>query len=204
MRQLYVEQAESLRAEGYVAFLLDSFSARGLPYRGAGRTAMRSFDRAADVRAAVRFLKALPFVRGDRIGVIGWSHGGGAAIAARNRERRHPEAQAVAFVAYYPPCRDFVWFRGSTPLLILMGDQDQLTPAEDCRVLSEHARKRHESVELIVYPGTSHAFDAEGIPLAGIYLGPTIGKGEFLKYDPAAHHDARERVRRFLDQHLRR
>jgi dienelactone hydrolase len=203
MREGFVEKAEWIRAQGYVAFVLDSFSARELPYRGAGITTMRSYDRADDVRAAVRFLKTLPFVRSDRIAVMGWSHGGGAAIATRNRERRHPETPVAAFVAYYPPCRDFVWFKSSAPLLILIGDQDQLTPAEDCRELAEEARHRQEAVEFVVYPGVTHAFDSDSIPLRGIYLGPAIGKGEFLKYDPAAHHDSQERVRRFLGEHLR-
>ena len=202
-RAFYTEMAEWLRSQGYVAFLIDSFSARQLPYRGAGVTAMRSYDRAFDVLGAIKHLETLPYVRSDKIAVLGWSHGGGAAIAARNRQGRHSELRVSASIAYYPPCRDFSWFSGTTPLLILMGDQDLLTPADDCRPLAADARKRGQPVELIVYPNATHAFDGESLPLSGVYLGPGLGKGEVLKYSPEAHRDAQERTRLFLERHLK-
>jgi dienelactone hydrolase len=164
---------------------------------------MHSSERAFDVLGAIRHLETLPFVRKEKIAVIGWSHGGGAAIAARNRQGRHPELRVAASVAYYPPCREFSWFSGTTPLLILMGDQDLLTPAEDCRPLAEDARRRGQPVDLFVYPNTTHAFDSEGLPMTGVYLGPGIGNQETVKYNPEAQRDAREKTRLFLERYLK-
>jgi dienelactone hydrolase len=203
-RAFYADLAAWIRTQRYIAFLVDSFSARQLPYRGAGVTAMRSVDRAFDVLGAVKHLETLPYVQRQKIAVIGWSHGGGAAIAARNRQGRHPELLVSATVAYYPPCRDFSWFSGTTPLLILMGDQDLLTPADDCRPLAQEARRRGQPVELIVYPNATHAFDGESLPTSGLYLGPGIGRGEMVKYNPEAHRDATERTRLFLERYLKR
>ncbi len=202
-RAFYTEMAEWIRSQGYVALLVDSFSDRQLPYRGAGVTTMRSFQRAFDVLGAIRHLQTLPFVRSEKIAVIGWSHGGGVAIAARNRQGRHPELRVSASIAYYPPCRDFSWFSGTTPLLILIGDQDLLTPAGECRPLAEDARRRGQPIELVVYANATHAFDNENLPSSGVYRGPGVWKEEMMRYNAEAHQDAKERTRLFLEQYLK-
>jgi dienelactone hydrolase len=198
-----VTWAEWLRTEGYVAFIVDSFSDRNLKYRGYGITTVYSPERAFDILSAARYLKGLPFIQGQKLGVMGWSHGGGAVLGARNRQRRHPDLRLQAMVAFYPICRDVVWVAGTTPLLLLIGEADALTPAEDCRALLPSGGARGESIQLVTYPDAHHAFDNERLPPLGVYLGEGLGRGEILKYDPEAHRNAKERVRRFLEERLK-
>jgi dienelactone hydrolase len=201
-RDTYAEKARWLGEQGYVTFIVDSFSNRNLQWRGYGITPVYSPDRAFDILGAVQYLKSLPFVQGEKIGVIGWSHGGGAVLGARNRQRRHPELRLQAMVAFYPPCRDLSWLAGTSPLLILIGEEDSLTPAAECRILVEEAQQR-VPIEFVAYPNAHHAFDNDRLPPLGAYLGEGIGKGETLKYNREAHQDAKDRVLRFLEQHLK-
>src|SRR5260221_3802447 len=72
----YRDWARDLAAWGYVTLLVDSFRPRGF------RTVCnRGMDvppsvQAQDGFAAAAYLRSLPNVRADRIGVIGFSHGG--------------------------------------------------------------------------------------------------------------------------------
>lgn len=201
-REGYAEWARWLVAHGYVAFIVDSFSDRKLEWRGYGITTVYSPERAFDILGAVQYLKSLPVVRGEKIGAIGWSHGGGAVLGARNRQRRHADLRLQAMVAFYPPCRDLAWLAGTTPLLILIGKEDLLTPAEDCRLLVDEAQAR-APIDFVVYPNAHHAFDNARLPALGVYLGEGIGKGEVLKHDAQAQADARERLAIFLERYLK-
>ena len=68
--------AEWLKEQGYVALVVDSMTGRGLETidqrRGVctGAT-LWGGTRAADVRASLAYLKTLPYVSGDRLGVVG-------------------------------------------------------------------------------------------------------------------------------------
>jgi dienelactone hydrolase len=201
-RDWYAEKARWLGERGYVTFVVDSFSGRDLQWKGHGVTTVYSPDRAFDILAAVQYLKGLPFVQEGKIGVIGWSHGGGAVLGARNLQRRHADLRLPAMVAFYPPCRDVSWLAGTSPLLILIGEEDLLTPAKDCRLLVEGAQQP-TLIEFVAYRDAHHAFDNDRLPPLGMYLGGGIGRGETLKYDRDAQQDAKERLRRFLEQHLK-
>ncbi|MGX7707531.1 dienelactone hydrolase family protein [Methylobacterium sp. Gmos1] len=93
--------------------------------------------------------------------MLGWSNGGSAVLAAVRAGRHVPFARAVAF---YPGCRAALeqGWRTRTPLPVLVGDADDWTGAEPCRALAEDARGRGEPVEITVYPGAYHDFDAPG------------------------------------------
>ena len=75
------------------------------------------------------------------------------------------------------------------PVLILLGDADDWTPAVRCDVFRSYG-----AIELKVYKGAPHSFDNPGAPRT--YLGHALG------YDHAATADARNMVREFLARHL--
>src|SRR5262245_62270970 len=76
----YSEWAATLGAEGYVTLLVDSHGPRNITTTCVGASA--SGDRVWDALGALRYLRSLPFVAGDRIGVMGWSEGGIVALRA--------------------------------------------------------------------------------------------------------------------------
>jgi dienelactone hydrolase len=217
--------AELLR-QGYVVLIPDSFSTRGFqagvctdasPRRNDASPARRVYD----AYAALAHLRALPFVDGRRVGIMGGSHGGtttvSAMLAPRNdgeplaTERRHGFAAAVAL---YPGCvpSGRSWHVGGSdtyrvvaPLLILTGDKDDWTPAEACRKLAAGAGAAGTPVEIKVYPGAHHAFDSNRpvrFVANRINGNAPGGRGATTGGDPAAWADAIRQVTAFFGRHL--
>jgi dienelactone hydrolase len=194
-----------LRDQGYLVLMVDSFSPRGFKEvcKLADRPVRQEAERKGDAAAALAYLRNRADVAAPRIGLIGWSHGGGTALAAMGYP---PQAGYRAAVIFYPGCghssRQADW-RPQAPLLLLTGDADDWTPPAACRKLAA----RHESaglLELVIYPGATHDFDAPGRTemrtLTGI---PSVKGGEVhMATDPAARADAQARVDDFFRRHL--
>src|ERR1700689_1608436 len=81
---IYRAWARALVVQGYVALVVDSATPRGFGQTcsaGSDRITM-SRDRSRDAYAALQYLQGQPFVRGDRIGLMGWSQGGGIVLVS--------------------------------------------------------------------------------------------------------------------------
>jgi dienelactone hydrolase len=85
--------------------------------------------RPRDACAALLYQQAQPYVRPDRIGIIGWSEGGGAVLDAirtqsLGRPAELPRGDLRAAVAFYPAScderRQQEW-TSTIPLLALLG-----------------------------------------------------------------------------------
>lgn len=187
--------ASWLNAEGYVALVVDSFSLRGISNICGKYWVLRSSERVWDAFGALAYLRSLPFVDGDRIGVIGWSNGGAAALRASATFLQPRAGGFRAAVAFYPSCRAYPP-TGTIPLLLLLGELDDWTPAAPCVDASKRAHREGETVSWMVYPGAYHSFDRDRP--AREYL------GHHLEYRPEAARDAENRIRAFLAEHLRR
>lgn len=94
-------RARWLAGLGDVSIIPDSFGPRGTG-RVCATGAVRPFQRMPDAYAAANYLRTLPEVRGDRIGLIGFSHGAATITALAT----FPPLAAPfrAAVAYYPNC----------------------------------------------------------------------------------------------------
>lgn len=201
LREHVFDWAEKLVAEGYVALAVDSFSPRGIRTCGPGRPGHAAV--AADAFGALVYLRSLPFVDRDRVGVMGWSFGATAALMAGSELGaflQPPEGGFRAAVAFYPYCTGYLGDE-TVPLLLLLGELDDWTPASDCVARAEELRQEGQTVVWKVYPGAYHSFDEAELRR---YSGTAIVQGHILEYDPEATADAWKRVRAFLAQHLRR
>ncbi|MDQ7842983.1 MAG: dienelactone hydrolase family protein [Armatimonadota bacterium] len=105
------------------------------------------------LNAAVRSLQALPTVRADRIGAIGFCFGGGMTwrLATANADLR----AAAPFYGPSPPLTDVPKIRAA--VLAVYGELDARINAgiPALREALERARVVHE---IVVYPGADHAF----------------------------------------------
>lgn len=190
--------ASWLRAEGYVALVVDSFSPRGITNVCERRGVLRPGEVVLDALGALAYLRSLDFVDPDRIGVIGWSFGGRVALLA-GREMLgnavHPPADGFrAAVAFYPSCSGGL-ADDIIPLLLLLGEADDWTPAAACVEAAKRARQQGRTVLWTVYPLAYHAFDVDA--RRRVYL------GHYMEYNHSATRDAEKQVRAFLAQYLR-
>jgi dienelactone hydrolase len=181
--------ADALAGWGYVALFVDDFSTRGLK-----ETCAVDFNEALpDAMGALDFLTGLAFVDKTRIGAIGFSQGADTALkiaATVNGDASGFKAAA----AFYPPCANEAGARLGIPTLILVGANDDVTPATDC----ERLAARQPKVKLVVYPGARHGFD---LPEFG---GGTPILGMTLAYDRASAEESKAELRAFLARRLAR
>jgi dienelactone hydrolase len=209
--------ARQLVAKGYVVVIPDSFTPRGhasgvctvpLAQRRADVSPER---RAHDAYATLAYVRTLPEVDGRRVGILGGSHGGSTTLAAMlapahdgeplAREKRNGFAAGVAL---YPRC-SAAPYRPVAPLLILIGDGDDWTPAEPCRKLADAARTAGYPLSITIYPGAHHAFDsAAPVRYVGTRINPHApgGRGATTGGDAEAWADSIRRVIAFFGQHL--
>ena len=190
--------AQWLTERGYVALVLNSFSGRGLSRLCSDSAALTGGARAPDVFAAAQHLKTLSFVDGDKLGAIGWSHGGWTVLHAARLQTLERDVHLKALVAFYPYCGDVAVYRSPVPLLMLLGAEDNWTPSEPCRLIADEARGAGYSVVAVTYPGARHGFDSAHVRQPVTIGDARRGAGATVAYSPSAHADAETQVRQFL------
>ncbi len=203
VREKHLRWASHFNDLGYVTLIVDSFRPRSIVSicKGAGSTSASYTVRTLDALGAHAFLRTLHFVKRDNIGVIGWSHGGITALAAVAKHgvgEKFPSNFAAA-IGFYPLCvtdRSF-----GVPTLVLIGKEDDWTPAGPCIELRERNRNSENSFDLVVYDGAFHAFDDSDIG-TGFFVPGVPGDMHWIAYDKAAHEDSVERTKSFLSKYL--
>jgi dienelactone hydrolase len=199
--------AQLLTAHGYVVLLPDSFGPRDVTTDCEGRVRAWT-ERSYDTYGALRYLQAQSFVIGDRIGVMGWSHGGGTVIFAISpnssaRPAELPKGDFRAAVAFYPAwcSRLSTDWRPDIPFLLEIGAQDDSIQPAPCIERVEAARAAGAPMEIKIYDGAVHDFDWPGDKLHTI----TSPSGEVAHYgvDEDARADALVRVLAFFDSRLK-
>jgi dienelactone hydrolase len=143
-----------------VGFLMvDSFSTRNVKSVCDNPPLEWIKRRADDAASALAWLTTQPYVKSDRVAIMGQSQGGTALLFALSEEASTADA-FVAGLAMYPACIRALNnnLRLSKPLLVLIGSEDTLTPPADCEALQARQPDKGK-LDLIVYPGAAHEFD---------------------------------------------
>lgn len=162
-----------LMSWGYVALVVDSFSARGLK-DVCGRNWPTQADaeaRAHDIDAALAWLGKQSFVDPRRLVFMGYSYGGGVAMlrALSPRLDDRSPAPARAAILLYPDCAlaDALGPRLAVrqPTLFAMGALDDWTPMSQCQAVIDRIVQGRDLVETRIYEGAHHSFDALGLPV---------------------------------------
>ena len=184
---------------GYVVLAPDSFGPRGEKSVCGRGAAVTGGARVADVAGALDWLNTQPFVKRNTIGLIGHTHGGWTTMRAVQANFGLAQRGLKAAVAYYPSCSAQFDRNVAVPLLILIGDKDDWTPAENCRRLQAAGFTQPSLVEAVYYPEVSHSFDVFGDRVITV----ADGKSHRLAYDHVAARDAEARTRAFFDKYLK-
>ena len=165
--------AELLKDWGYVALVVDSFSARGLKdvcgRNWPNQTAAE--ERARDIDAALAWLGKQSFVDARRLAFMGYSYGGGVAMlrALSPGSDTTGPSPARAAILVYPDCAlaDALGTKLAVrqPTLLAMGALDDWTPVSQCKAVIDRIVQGRDLIETHIYEGAHHSFDALGLPV---------------------------------------
>ena len=162
--------AARLNALGIATFVVDSFAPRGLQSTSRDQSRLSTMANLADALAALRLLATHPRIDPARIGVMGFSRGGQVALYSALEPLRQGmvdgDLRFAAHVALYPSCS--IPYRAerlsSAPILMLLGDADDYTPAAACRDYAAWFAAKGVPIQVIAYDGAYHDFDIPDPP----------------------------------------
>lgn len=202
LHQTTARWAAILNDAGYATLILDSFGPRSVFSACAGASNKASpARRALDAYGALAFLRSQPDIQPSKIALAGWSHGGIAAlgaVAASGISTRF-ENKFAAAVVFYPYCvadRSY-----ELPVLLLIGEADDWTPAAPCIALHEKIAAQSGALQIVLYPAARHGFDDEALR-HGIEFPGAFGNTHLLKFNEEAYRDSVEKVKSFLSTHI--
>ena len=158
---------------GYIALMVDDFGPLGYP-AGFGRGTYQNrppeldevTNRPLHAYGALRYLRSRPDVDGQRIGLMGWSNGGSATLAAM-ADDKVGDMRVLGFragVAMYPGCglkRRFEakGYKPYAPVAVHMGTADEEVSPKICEELAVRSRKLGGAITITLYKGAEHSFD---------------------------------------------
>lgn len=191
-------------ARGYYVLVVDSFGGRGFPEgfaAGTYSTRPASINevtiRPLDAYGALRYLRTLPEVDRDRIGVMGFSNGASAVLATMADDKPGDMTRLGfrAGLAFYPGCGLQNRFRRQgyktyAPVAVHMGTADEEVSYDTCRNLVTSSQAAGSAINLTTYQGASHSFDDPGT------------RRQSVPANAEATRQVREEAARFFEEHL--
>ena len=192
--------AIALNRAGIATLEVDQWGARGLSGGAEGRP-KTVYETLPDVFGAQDLLANTKGIDARRIGVLGFSWGGVAAMLASTQryqdEYGHPGGPLLAAaMSFYPVC----WGYGRVPgyevdtmraiplRIVAAGEDDYDEGAAPCETLVKQALplEARAKASLKIYPGVGHAFD--GFSPVSQHPDPYghLGKGGLVTIGPAA------------------
>jgi dienelactone hydrolase len=158
--------SRDLNELGISTFALDGFTARGLIDLNPNQALLGRLNLILDIYRSLEILAKHPRVDPARIGLMGFSRGGQAALYA-SLQRFHQlwnksGIEFAAYVPFYPDC--MTTFRSDTqvvdrPIRIFGGTPDDYNPIAACKPYVARLRAAGKDIELTEYPNAPHSFD---------------------------------------------
>ncbi len=157
--------ARTLNEAGIAAFILDTFSGRGIVSTVENQDQLHSLAMMVDAYRALDVLAAHPRIRADRIAVMGFSKGAVASVFSAVERFRGLYGGANKFAAHiglYTPCN--TRFNADTkvsgaPIRLFHGITDDYVNIVPCRDYVADLKAAGADAALTEYPDSPHAFD---------------------------------------------
>jgi dienelactone hydrolase len=168
--------ARELNAIGVAAFILDTFSGRGIISTVADQSQLNSLAMMVDSYRALAHLAEHPRIDRNRIAIMGFSKGAVASVySANERFRKIFATQGTEFAAHiglYTPCN--IEYQGDDkttgkPIRLFHGTADDYVPIGPCRTYVERLKKAGADVRLTDLADAHHAYDNPAIPVPTIF-----------------------------------
>ena len=192
------EHSVNFLNNGFAIFRVNSFDARQVVSIVEDQIQVTLATVMTDCFNALKILSKHPNIDSSKIFIAGWSLGGSTAVYSAWEplaEKLAPEGERFAgHLAFYPGA--FMWpeeMRWSkSPLLTLIGADDDYTPAVLIEKLSPAINQNGGNSNLIVYEGGHHSFDSID-PV--VYVPNAIavgGRHTFVGKDGHHYHEDKE------------
>jgi dienelactone hydrolase len=158
--------AREINSLGVAAFILDTFTGRGIVNTINDQSQLDSLAMMIDAYRALALLAQHPRIDPDRIAVMGFSKGAVPAVYSSNeRFRKLYDPARVGFAAHiglYTPCN--IQFRDDdkvtgAPIRLFHGISDDYVSIAPCRDYVERLKRAGANVTLSEYPDAYHAYD---------------------------------------------
>ena len=210
--QSMLNWAREAVSQGYAVLLIDSLGPRGVDTVCFGPKAGVNFPRGVkDAFQAAEHLRKFDFVDQKRIALAGYSWGAMVGVLASSKRwgaTLAPGERFIAAVSFYPGCRTIMAQAGTPyqivqpdidrPILVLMGELDNETPASECVAKLGTAKTSGAPVEWYVYPQTTHCWDCR--QLDGRSKVDVRGNHVTYHYDENVTRDSAKRMFEFLEK----
>ena len=205
----YYQWAKDAASRGYVTVILDSLGPRGglMPPFNCGRNKRVPIETLiTDLHGSYRALAALDFVKKTEIFALGTSLGAmtiSSAISESNLKKLSIDQFITAGAGIYGGCiygggnTRYIFKDTATPLLWLMGGEDQEAPAKDCLSTAKYLSSRNIGFEYHLYDKATHCWDC--VDSDGFTKKAGNGAKVTYLYDEEITGDSHRRVFEFFD-----
>src|SRR5260221_6948431 len=164
--------ARELNAIGVAAFILDTFSGRGIVSTVADQSQLNPVPMMVDSYRALALLAEHPRIDPTRIAIMGFSKGAVASVYSANERFRRMYAPLgadfAAHIGLYTPCN--VEYRDHEkttrkPIRLFHGIADDYVAIGPCRTYVHRLKKAGAAVQLTEPADAIHASDNPAIPV---------------------------------------
>jgi len=151
---------------GIATFVVDSFNPRVLKSTAADQSVLTDAGSVADALKALEAVAAIPDVDVNRIGVIGFSRGGNAALGSSYSKVKtgvlgeNSPLKFALHVGFYSGCVRTGTTDG-TPLLVFEGGRDDYHSLKSCNTFADSLKAKGANLTYVTYPEATHGFDID-------------------------------------------
>lgn len=164
-RDHHYEYLDMYQNAGFATFELKSFKSRDIESTVGSQVEVTTAMMILDAYRALEKLSEHPNIDKNKASITGWSLGGAVSLFSAWLPIKNAITKKVSFASHlpiYPPCfvdpenTDFT----DAPIHILIGENDNWTPAKPCTEFVKKINKKG-NIGLTIYPNAHHSFDSK-------------------------------------------
>jgi dienelactone hydrolase len=163
------EYAKEFNAMGVAAFILDSYTPRGLIATASSPKDVSLTDSINDAYSALMTLSTDPRVDAEKVGIVGFSKGGAVAQLAAMQERvpsnmRSANLGFKMHASFYQGCSVFPYNQKTTgaPIYMFIDSDYKSGTVNNCEKWSNEMKKAGADIHATVYPHSTRGWDYTG------------------------------------------
>jgi dienelactone hydrolase len=190
----YINLAKKLNQEGYNVVLVD--------YKKAYKASKKKVDETTGekinwvLEKSIEWTKKKYGLEEKKITIVGWSLAGEGLSLLANDTSTLDRMGIAGIAMFYPSNQSDVQVNSSLPILIQVGDLDEITPAN--KILKDYSNC--VNAEILILENAFHGFDVESLGTGKSFRFPPIfGKKHTMKYSSEAAKEANNKLIHFLN-----